>query len=142
VEICVFDGEGCHFRVADAEVFFVGARIKFGVDAQVCFGRAGADQFNDRLVTAQGFAASVFCYLTEHPVFDFIPFARAWREVAYRHAQAALVGPLLEAFFPQPSARTVGASAVGHNQDLARLGVTPFAHLRPPASDDLSSNNL
>jgi hypothetical protein len=54
VEICVFDGERRHFRVADAETFFVGARIEFGVDAQVCFGRGGGDQLNDHLVTGQG----------------------------------------------------------------------------------------
>jgi hypothetical protein len=47
------------------------------VDAQTCLGRGGSDQFSDHLVTGQRFAASVFCYLAEHPVLDFIPFARA-----------------------------------------------------------------
>jgi hypothetical protein len=51
---------------------------------------------HDGLVADQRLTAPVLCNEREQPVFDFVPFAGAWREMANRDRQTQFIGEILQ----------------------------------------------
>src|SRR5438046_9009626 len=73
----------------------------------------------------------------EQSVFDLVPLARAWRQVAHGDGDLQRIGQGLKAHLPQTTPCTVAPSAVGQNQQGIRPGVPCMPLLLPPQSDAL-----
>ena len=69
-------------------------------------------------------------------MFDLVPLARPWREVADGHLQACLVRELLQLELPEPHAGAVGAVSVRRDQEPLRGRIERFAHRLPKADGD------
>ena len=71
--------------------------------------------------------------VTEHPVLDLVPLARARREVADRNPQPQLVGQALQLQLPQAAATAVGATPVARHQQPPGPRIGRLPHFPPPA---------
>src|SRR3990172_2296732 len=98
--------------------------------------RGGAsDELDGGGVARQGTSTPILGDVTEHAMFNFVPLARAGREVANRQTQAQVIGHFLKRDLPQPRPAAVAAAAVGRDEQFLRPRITPPAHLPPPALD-------
>lgn len=89
-----------HLRVRDLDAVRVEIGMNFAFHVQAGpRGRVG-DQLHDGVATDQGFAAPVLCDEGEQPVFDLVPFAGTWRQMANGDRQTEFVGEILQ--FPLP----------------------------------------
>ena len=72
---------------------------------------------------------------TKHPMFNRIPLGCPCRQMSDRDLEIKLIGQLLQAKLPQPTAVAIATSTVSFNQQPSslRIGVAPFA--QPPATD-------
>ncbi len=70
------------------------------MDFKSFFGPCRPDQFDNYLVRFQWRALPVASDVTEQAVFYLIPFARAWREMAYLDDHPGFVGEPLQLQFP------------------------------------------
>src|SRR2546423_5184039 len=68
-------------------------------------------------------------------MFNFVPFTRARRKVAYRDVQSDGVGKLLQLPFPPPHPITITPTTVGADQQRADPRVQRLAYMDPPASN-------
>src|SRR5260370_20682060 len=73
--------------------------------------------------------------MAEHPMFDFVPLARAWRKVTHADVQAQVPGQALEFHLPEPGPVTVAAAGVGRDEQPSGPRVAIAAHLPPPTSN-------
>ena|SRR5664280_2740071 len=73
----------------------VGASIQFGMDLESGSCAGGRNQAHYDLKTDQGLATPVLRNARKEAVFDFVPFAGAWGEVADGDAQRAFIGEFL-----------------------------------------------
>jgi hypothetical protein len=75
---------------------------------QACFDREArlggrvTGQADDHLVVDEGAPAPVLGDVTEEPVLNLVPLARAWREVAHVHPDARVVREALQFDLPCP----------------------------------------
>src|SRR3990170_776267 len=74
--------------------------IESGLHAQARRGACAGDQRHDHLVTGQWLAPPVARDVTEKPMLDLVPFARAWREVANAQRQSRPLGQALQRYLP------------------------------------------
>ncbi len=86
-------------------------------------------------MTDERLASPVAGDVTEHPMLNFVPFARAGWKVANHDGDFFPVRPVLYAFFPKSAARGIAAPTVTHDEDFFCLRVKPFTHFLPPTSD-------
>src|ERR1700675_4024020 len=77
----------------------------------------------------------VFGNMTKHPMFNFVPFTGAGREVAHMHTESALIREALECDFPEPTAARITSPTISSNEQLAGLGIQCMPHLYPPTPD-------
>ena len=137
MECIPLDVEGPHFAVGDFYAF----RIDVGVDpalnpkAFLCCRRG--DQVDDDFMAHERFAAPILADERKQAMFDFVPLARAGREMTDRDGQPCFVGQFLKFPFPQPDAIPVAAAAVGRDQQALGLGIPLAPHRMPPATDAL-----
>src|SRR5512143_3405229 len=61
--------------------------------------------------------------MTEHPVLDLVPLARARREVAHRDREPQEIGQLLDRYLPKPGAMTVTAPGIRRDQEPLGGGI-------------------
>ena len=108
--------------------------VQDAVHAESGVGGGCADQIDDDLVGDQWPAAPVHGDLGEQPVFDLVPFAGSWREVAHGDGQSGLGGEFGEFDFPGPDPVAVGSAAVGADQQPVGVGVAVLADGFPPAA--------
>ena len=84
-------------------------------------GRAGtANEADDHLAAQQGLSTPVRRDVAKHAMLDLVPFARARRQMAYRHTQPCLIGePLPSAFHRRARARLLPPPAAVMSRALA-----------------------
>ena len=80
------------------------------------FGGCAGDQVDHDLQRLQWDALPVAGDVTEQRMFDFVPFARAWREVTDFNNQSRGIGQPLQLQSRESSAWTIAAAAVGSDQ--------------------------
>jgi hypothetical protein len=68
-------------------------------------------------------------------VFDLVPLARAWREVAHVDDETELVSNALKLVLADMRSVAVTAAGVGRDEQLARVGVALLTDLLPPRFD-------
>ena len=72
--------------------------------------------FVTAIMADQRATSPIHAKMTEHPMFNLVPFAGTWGEMADGHAQANVSGQLLQGYLPQAVPATIAAPAVGRNQ--------------------------
>src|SRR5512143_969976 len=77
--------------------------IQSRLDSKPWGGAGTADEADDDLATFQGLAAPVGSNVTEHVMFNLIPLARAWRQMADTDTKSAVIGEALQLPLPEPS---------------------------------------
>ena len=95
MEICTFKVNPFKFVIGHLNTFRVGVCINLCFNFEACPGRGGCNQVDDDFMADQGLPPLIHADVTEHPVFDLIPFAGARWEMANRDAQPGLVGESL-----------------------------------------------
>ena len=68
-------------------------------------------------------------------MFNLVPFARAWGEMADFHDHARAIGESLEFGLPEAVPMTVAPTAVAGNQQALGRAVSLAAHPSPPLGD-------
>ena len=125
----------CHLLVANLDPGGIGASIQGRLHGQAGAGMGGADPLHHRFIRRQGLPAPVLGDGGEPPMFDFVPFAGARREVANGDRQAGLVGPTLQFPFPPVVAGAVATPAVGGDQPPSGLWVGGPSQGLPPLAN-------
>src|ERR1051325_8194105 len=73
--------------------------------------------------------------VTEHPMLDLVPLARARREVTHMHRQTSRVGKALQSHLEQTGTTAITAAAIPHNLKRLSLRVHLLADLLPPSGN-------
>src|SRR4051812_27415576 len=81
------------------------------------------DEVDDHVVGEQRATAPVLRDVTEHPVLDLVPLARARREVSDCDADAGLVGKALEGHLPSSRACGIAVATIGRDHHVGGFGV-------------------
>ena len=116
VELISVNVELRDLLVRNLDAFGVDAGIQFGMYLESGIRAGGRNQANYDLQTDQWLATPVLRDARKEAVFDFVPFAGAWRKMADGDAQRAFVGEFLEFQFPQSYAGAIASAAVSGNQ--------------------------
>ena len=110
------DADFFHFLIWHFHPFGIVFGIQLCGDCESGFGGGIADKVDDHFVAGQWFPAPIYADMREDTVFDFIPFAGAWREMTDRNFQTSFIGQLLQGIFPQAHPVSVTSSTVCCNQ--------------------------
>src|SRR5207245_6352816 len=91
VEVGSLKPNGRHLASAHFDTNRILPSIEGRVDAQPR-GRAGpTNEADDNLTAQQGLSTPVRGDVAKHAMLDLVPFARARRQMAYRHTQPRLI---------------------------------------------------
>src|SRR3954451_21518916 len=95
------DLDGCEFLSCDLEPGLVGVGVKFGVDPQSRLGCGAPDQVHHYRSAYQRSPTPVLRDMTEHPVLDLVPLARARWEMAHGNPETDRISEPLQGDLPQ-----------------------------------------
>src|SRR5437868_15302990 len=123
MEVIALDVERLHLRIADFDALFVGRGIESTFDFQAGFGRRRSNQLDDRHAVDEWSPAPSLRDVAEQAVLDLVPLRRARRIVMNVEQEARLVGELLQLDLPQPDTRSIRATAIGPDRQLAGIRV-------------------
>jgi hypothetical protein len=97
--------------------YFNTLRIDVGVqlclDAQTFAGRRIGNEADHRVQCHKWLTTPILCDVAKHAVFDFIPFARAGREMTYADFQPSFICQSLKRHFPASYPVAVAPAAIG-----------------------------
>ena len=85
VEAVTTDVDRGKFFVGNLDACIVPVLVEFGFDGKSCLGCSIGNGVVNHLLTYKWPSTPVLCNVAEHPVFDLIPFTRAWREMTHRY---------------------------------------------------------
>lgn len=125
----------CESVIGDLQFIGVLFFVQVGVYFEAGFGACAGDQVDYDLQRFQWDALPVAGDVTEQAMFDLVPFARAWREMADFDYQARGIRQTLQFQSPESSAWTIAAPAVGSDQQTSGIWKSFAAELFPPAFD-------
>src|SRR3972149_11328605 len=137
MEIIWFDVYSYHVFLADFDSLEVHFFVESSVDFKSCFGRCGGDEIDDGCVIVEWFFFPVHANKAEKSMFDFVPFACAWRIMRNRDGESGLVCKRLEFSLPVALACNVPAGAVGSDEEPRLCLVYFSSEMRPPLSNDI-----
>ena len=83
--------------------------VQFRANGEAVFGGGRRNQTYDHLETDQRFSSPVLRDKAEEAMFNFVPFARSWRQVAYGDNQSGLIGQFLQLRLPKPYSASIAA---------------------------------
>jgi len=69
--------------------------IQFRTNLESLLGDGVSDEVNDDLMTDERPASPVLCDVAEQAMFNFVPLAGAWREMADTNGHLELIGEFL-----------------------------------------------
>src|SRR5215472_6814357 len=87
MKFVALDSNRSHLLVRNLHTLGVFAGIDFGADKQPGFGRGSGNQIDNYLMADQRFATPVLADEREQSVFNLIPLAGPWRQMADRDLQ-------------------------------------------------------
>ena len=111
--------------------------VQLGTDRQTATRRRVANQVHHHLQAHQRPTSPVLRDVTEHPVLDLVPLARARWKMAHRDPKPRLVRQLLQLPLPQAVAAPIGTPAVSRDQQAPRRRIRHATHPPPPAPQRL-----
>src|SRR3990170_4221061 len=71
-------------------------------------------------------------------MFNLVPFARTWREMAHRHIHSHRIGKPLKLYFPEPDAVPIAATTIRTDEQLFGVRIKPPPHASPPTTNTLN----
>jgi hypothetical protein len=89
-----------HLGIADFYAWRVAGAIDFAFDVEAGTRRRCCDQLHDRPITDPRIGARVLGVEREQLMFDFVPFAGAWRQMTDGNRQPEFIGEGLQFAFP------------------------------------------
>ena len=95
VELVGFDVNFLHLGLGHADPFVIFPPVDSRLDSQARLRARRTDKLDDNFSAIKRPSPPVPGNVTKHPVFDYVPFAGAGREVAHLDFHAQLVGKLL-----------------------------------------------
>src|SRR6266545_7005642 len=95
-------------------------------------GFGSADELQRRLIADQWLPSPVLTNEAEHPMLNRIPFGSACWQMGDRDVEVKLIGQLLQAKFPQPTAITIATATVSVNQQSSSPQVNAASFTQPP----------
>jgi hypothetical protein len=98
-------------------------------------GGCGGNEIDNNLMADKRLSSPVLTDIGKEPMFDLVPFAGAWGQVANRDLKTGFIGQFLQLGLPQPGPITVAASTHGREQQTTGSGVSLLAHHNPPAPE-------
>ena len=107
--------DGSEPCVVDLDALGIFVRIKLSAHLQTCIGRGSGDELDDGAIAAQRLATPVDGDEREETMFDLVPLAGAWRQMADGDGKFEFVGKLLKPDFPQTDPIAVAAPAIGRD---------------------------
>jgi len=135
VEIITSDPDACHLLVSDFYLRGVMFTVENASHSKASL-RAGVRyQVHNRGMRQQWLAAPVLSDIRKQAMFNLVPFAGPWRQVADRNFETRLVGQLLQFPLPKTYARSITSTAICNNLQGTRLGIGFRSHLLPPSAD-------
>ncbi len=93
------------------------------------------DQADHHLSAGQRSTPPVLRDMTEHPVFNLVPFAGAGWKVTDVTDQPGFIDEFLQFQLPEPDSIAVAAATIGGDQQLLGLRINRLTHAIPPAPD-------
>lgn len=135
MEVVSCDGYGLLLLVGEFCSCGVEVEVEVGAYGEACCGGGVGDEVDDGLVGFQGSSSPVAGDSGEEPVFYLVPFAGAGCVVADGDVESGGRGEAGEFVFPEPGAVSVGAAAVGGDEESLCVGVFLLSHLFPPLFD-------
>src|SRR6266850_4986992 len=102
-----------HLSRGDLDAGTVSAFVQLRANAQSRRRAGVADQVDDRFEGPERAAPPVRGDVTEEPMLDLVPLARAGWEVTHGDAQVERVGQVLQLGLPRPRPIAVAAARVG-----------------------------
>src|SRR5208282_6001790 len=130
-----FDVETRHLLLGNLSPWQVATSVQSAGNRQSLGGGGCGNQPYYRLVVPERFAPPVRANEREEPVLHFVPLAGSRREMAHGDRKPRLVGQALQLQFPKPQPVAVAATAIGGDQQLARLRIESLALMAPPSSN-------
>ena len=124
-----------HLLIRNRNACRVDILIEFRLDGQARGGRRVADSLHDHFMIDERSPTPVFGNMTKHPMFNFVPFAGARREVADMDTESRLIREALQFDFPAPTTARIAPPTVRGNESLAGLGIQRLSHVHPPTPD-------
>src|SRR5258708_35654232 len=85
----------------------------------------------------KGFPRQLMEMYAQEPMFDFVPLARGWGQMADGNLESGLRCQLLQLLFPESVARSIGTAPISEDQVRFAGGIQTLSHALPPPSGAL-----
>ena len=108
--------DGREFFVGDFDALLISVLIEFCADSKSLPGSCVADQIDNDGATDERLSTPVLSDVTEHPMFNLVPFARSGGEMANRNLETEIVRELLNRQLPQAQPTPVASAGVRCDQ--------------------------
>ena len=109
--------QSLHFCIADCDSGGVLASLQFGANAYACSGCRMRDSSDHAFVTHQRSTTPVLGHVTEQAMFNLVPCAGSWRDMAHRAGQPQARGYSPERRPEAPSPTYPCCAAFGIEKD-------------------------
>lgn len=109
--------------------------VEPGTASESALGFGCADKLQRCLIADQWLPSPVPTDETKHPMLNRIPFGGACWQMGDRDVEVKLIGQLLQAKFPQPTAITIATATVSFNQQSPSPQVNAASFTQPPGAD-------
>mgnify|MGYP001601845014 CR=1 FL=1 len=126
------EGKLCKFLFGNRFSFGISSSVQFSMDPEAFFCCCVADKIDDQLTAQKWLSLPVHTDMAEHPVLNFVPFARPGRKMRNGYLQAGFIGKLLQLFLPKTASACIAAPAISRNVKPVALGIRLFANAVPP----------
>ena len=117
------DREGAHLGRRDHDPCLVPTLVQFRFHAQPGGRLRVPDQCHERFKGHEGAAPPVFREVTEEPVLNLVPLARARWKVGDVNRQPEVVGQALETGLPRARPIAVASARIGRNPADSDVGL-------------------
>ena len=133
--------DGFEFVVRYGAPGRVSVGVQLALNPQPRPGRGRPDQVHHHLVADQRLSAPVLTDRGEQAVFDLVPLAGPWWEVAHVDFKARLIRQFLQLQLPQAEPIPIAAARVGRYQQPSGARVERLPHAAPPTPDALDGKS-
>src|SRR5919108_4943828 len=115
----------CAFRCCQLHLGRVHAAIQAGRTAKALRRAGRTDKLQYRFVTHEWLAGPVGADQIKHAMLNRVPLRGTRWEVGHRNAELEGIGQPLQSDLPAPASITLGAAAIGLDQQLLGCSVAP-----------------
>jgi hypothetical protein len=115
--------------VSDSDSLWIFVCVQFTPDSQSSPGGRGRDEIHNHLVADQRFPSPILTDVGKEPMFNLVPFAGAWGQMAHRDLQPGFIGHRLQLGLPEPGPIAIAASTASGDQQPLCVGIDLLPHV-------------